>query len=81
MTPHLLLMVPPVWYEMHLKVNGENIRGVSLSGVPAILIGMNDYVAWDFTNVGADIIDFYYYVWDGEKYLYQRRVARTGEEG
>ncbi len=69
--PHLLLMAPPVWYEMHLKVNGENVRGVSLPGVPVILIGMNDYVAWGFTNVGADVIDFYYYVWDGEKYLYK----------
>ena len=69
--PHLLLMVPPVWYEMHLKVNGENVRGVSLPGVAVILIGMNDYVAWGFTNVGADVIDFYYYVWNDGKYLYK----------
>lgn len=69
--PHLLLTAPPVWYEMHLRVNGENVRGVSLPGVPLIIIGMNDHVAWGFTNVGADVIDFYYYIWNGSRYYYK----------
>jgi penicillin amidase len=69
--PHLLLTVPPVWYEMHLKLNGENVRGVTFPGVPLVIIGMNDYLAWGFTNVGADVIDFYYYIWNGSKYYYK----------
>ncbi|MEM0215910.1 MAG: penicillin acylase family protein [Archaeoglobaceae archaeon] len=69
--PHLLLTVPPVWYEMHLNLNGMNVRGVAFPGIGMIIIGKNDYLAWGFTNVGADVIDFYYYVWDGDKYLYK----------
>lgn len=69
--PHLLLTVPPVWYEMHLNLNGMNVRGVAFPGIGMIIIGKNDYLAWGYTNVGADVIDFYYYVWDGDKYLYK----------
>lgn len=66
--PHLALNVPPTWYEAHLVVrSGEevklNVRGVVFPGVPIIVIGRNDRIAWGFTNVGADVIDFYYYVW------------------
>lgn len=75
--PHLAHVVPPTWFEAHLVVvkDGEvslNVRGVSFPGVPVIVIGANQYLAWGFTNVGADVIDFYYYVWsdDGRKYWY-----------
>ena len=76
--PHLALTVPPVWYEAHLVVRNQsglllNVRGVAFPGVPVIVIGRNDRIAWGFTNVGADVIDFYYYVWDGtgERYWYE----------
>ena len=77
--PHLALGVPPTWYEAHLVVREEggsillNVRGVAFPGTPIIVIGRNDRIAWGFTNVGADVIDFYYYVWDGtgEKYWYE----------
>lgn len=69
--PHLALTVPPVWYEMHLKTDDLDVRGVTFPGVPAIIIGQNEYVAWGVTNVGADVIDFYYYIMDGDKYLYK----------
>ncbi len=69
--PHLALTVPPVWYEVHLITNDMNVRGVSFPGVPIVVIGQNEYVAWGFTNVGADVIDFYYYVTKGDKYLYK----------
>ncbi len=78
--PHLLLTVPPIWYEMHLKVGDFNVRGVALPGVPLILIGMNDYIAWGFTNVGADVIDFYYYVWKDGKYLYKGKWLEPSKE-
>ncbi len=69
--PHLLLTAPPVWYEMHLQVKGWNVRGVAFPGIPIVIIGMNDHLAWGFTNVGADVIDFYYYVWKDGKYYYK----------
>ena len=78
--PHLALGVPPTWYEAHLVIRKGgrvllNVRGVVFPGVPIIIIGRNDRVAWGFTNVGADVIDFYYYVWDGtgNRYWYEPR--------
>ncbi|WP_048086563.1 penicillin acylase family protein [Ferroglobus placidus] len=69
--PHLLLTAPPVWYEMHLKTKDFEVRGVTFPGIPFVIIGYNKHVAWGFTNVGADVIDFYAYVWKGGKYLYK----------
>ncbi len=69
--PHLLLTAPPVWYEMHLKTKDFEVRGVTFPGIPFIVIGYNKNVAWGFTNVGADVIDFYAYVWRDGKYLYK----------
>lgn len=75
--PHLELMAPPLWYEAHLVVTNAsgvaiNVRGVTFPGLPLIVIGANQHLAWGFTNVGADVIDFYDYVWsdDGAKYWY-----------
>jgi len=70
--PHLALQVPPVWYEVHYVVEGlTNVRGVTFPGIPFVIIGHNDKVAWGFTNVGADVIDYYYYVWkDDTTYYY-----------
>jgi len=78
--PHLLLTAPPVWYEMHINLNGSNVRGVTFPGIGMIIIGKNDFLAWGFTNVGADVIDFYYYVWDGDKYLYKGQWLEPEKE-
>jgi penicillin amidase len=75
--PHLSLMVPPVWYEQHLTVRGESgdsldVRGVAFPGVPTVVIGSNDDIAWSFTNVGADQTDLYRYERPSEDtYRYQ----------
>ncbi|MDY6765567.1 MAG: penicillin acylase family protein, partial [Halobacteria archaeon] len=67
--PHLQLTVPPIWYEMHLVTENMNVRGVTFPGTPSVVIGQNQHVAWGFTNVGADVIDFYTYsTRDGEYY-------------
>lgn len=59
--PHLSLSVPPIWYEMHLRWDDHDVRGVAIPGAPFIAIGQNRHVAWGFTNVGSDVIDFYTY--------------------
>lgn len=70
--PHLWLVAPPVWYEACQIIPGKlYIRGVTFPGIPLIIIGRNLHVAWGFTNVGADVIDFYYYKWRDGKYLYR----------
>ena len=78
--PHLALTVPPVWYEIRYKVGDLDVRGVTFPGIPIVVIGMNNYVAWGFTNVGADVIDFYYYIWKGDKYYYKGQWLSVDKE-
>jgi len=44
--------------------------GVAFPSAPVVVIGTNSYVAWGFTNTGVDVIDYYYYVWNGTRYYY-----------
>ena len=87
--PHLQLLVPPVWYEVHYVTrdpNGDiiNVRGVTFPGIGIVVIGCNQYVGWGFTNVMADQMDFYYYKWnDKGQYLYKGKwmdVEQVTEE-
>jgi len=61
---HLSWSMPPIWYQAHLvsSSSGLNIYGFAFVGVPLIIVGHNEYLAWGFTNVGADVIDWVYYV-------------------
>ena len=68
--PHLALQAPPTWYEIHLDGPDHRARGVTFPGTPFVVIGENDHGAWGFTNAGADVIDFYRYDHDGERYTY-----------
>ncbi|NOU14662.1 MAG: penicillin acylase family protein, partial [Methylococcaceae bacterium] len=54
---HLGLGVPNIWYRAELKYQDRHIFGVTLPGVPGIIVGGNDDVAWGFTNVTADLVD------------------------
>ena len=54
---HLELMIPPIWYEIHLTAPGWNVKGITLPGAPMVIIGHNDRIAWGFTNNGADVQD------------------------
>ncbi len=58
--PHLVLQAPSLWYEAHIVVPGElNVMGVTFPGLPGIVLGHNDHIAWGFTNVGADVLDIF----------------------
>ena len=54
---HLGLNVPNVWYRAELKYQDRHLFGVTLPGVPAVVVGANDDIAWGFTNVTADLLD------------------------
>jgi penicillin amidase len=57
--PHLGQSVPQIWYAMRLiTTKNEWLAGVSVPGIPGVIIGMNPYVAWAFTNTGEDVDDF-----------------------
>ena len=58
--PHLELTLPSIWYEAHLSVPGQmDVYGVTIPGLPGVIIGFTRNVAWGFTNAGADVLDFY----------------------
>lgn len=56
---HLGLMIPGIWYEAAIHTPEKNVSGVVLPGVPLIIAGANDHIAWGFTNVMADDGDYY----------------------
>jgi len=62
--PHLGLDMPGKWYEVHLNLNGKNVSGASLAGVPGVVIGQNDEMAWSLTNIMADDTDFFLEITD-----------------
>ncbi len=60
---HLGLNAPDIWYETALHLNPPSpakafdVEGFTLPGVPFVIAGRNRYVAWGFTNSGADVQD------------------------
>jgi penicillin amidase len=59
---HLGINVPNIWYRASLifpEPTGETIRltGVTLPGLPSLVVGSNGHVAWGFTNTGGDWSD------------------------
>lgn len=77
--PHLGFTVPQVWYALRLERSAEEwALGVSLPGIPGIVLGMNPHLAWAFTNVGEDVDDLLIETLsaDGTRYLASRQGAR-----
>ncbi len=63
--PHLGIQMPSIWYQvgMHCQPKTDacnyDMAGFSFAGVPGVIIGHNDRIAWGFTNVGPDVMDLY----------------------
>ncbi|MBO1003644.1 penicillin acylase family protein [Pseudogracilibacillus auburnensis] len=57
--PHLGLGTPSIWYQMHLESNDLNVSGVIFAGVPGIILGHNENIAWGVTNTGPDVQQLY----------------------
>jgi penicillin amidase len=54
---HLPLGVPNVWYRARLRYAGLDVSGVTLPGVPLVVVGSNGRIAWGFTNIEGDFLD------------------------
>jgi penicillin amidase len=57
--PHLRPTAPSIWHLVHLSAPGVNVAGIATAGLPGVIIGHNDRIAWGFTNVGPDVQDLY----------------------
>lgn len=89
--PHLNLTLPSIWVETHIVTPQTNAYGVSIPGMPGIMIGFNENIAWGNTNVGHDFTDYYaidwvdtsrsqYYV-DGAKLQTEKRIESIKIKG
>ena len=56
---HLGHQMPNLWYEAHLRCGGLDVAGVTLPGMPYVIVGHNRRIAWGFTNVGPTVEDVY----------------------
>ena len=56
---HLGHQMPNLWYEAHLKSGSLDVAGVTLPGMPYVIVGHNQRIAWGFTNVGPTVTDAY----------------------
>jgi penicillin amidase len=56
---HLDHQIPNTWYIAHLICGGYDVAGVTLPGMPYVVVGHNRRVAWGFTNLGPDVEDVY----------------------
>jgi penicillin G amidase len=56
---HLQHQMPNLWYEVHLHAGDYNVVGVSLPGLPFVIVGHNERIAWGVTNVGPTVEDVY----------------------
>ncbi|MFD2044833.1 penicillin acylase family protein [Ornithinibacillus salinisoli] len=57
--PHLGLATPSIWLQMHLESEAVNVSGVIFAGVPGIILGHNEHIAWGVTNTGPDVQQLY----------------------
>ena len=62
--PHLQPAAPGIWYLVHLTSPGMRVAGVTFPGVPGVVLGHNDSIAWGATNVGPDVQDLYLETFD-----------------
>ncbi len=56
---HLDHQMPNLWFEAHLRTTSGSfdVAGVTLPGVPFVIVGHNQRIGWGFTNVGPTVED------------------------
>ena len=57
--PHLGFSLPGFWYLARLKTPQHEIAGGTVAGVPLVVIGHNERIAWGFTTTTADVEDIF----------------------
>lgn len=55
--PHLAHNVPPIWYRAEMHWLNHELSGLTLPGLPGVVIGSNGHVVWGFTNSMYDFQD------------------------
>ena len=72
--PHLGPAMPSIWAQMGLhcaELRDDcryDVAGYTFSGLPGVIIGHNERIAWGFTNLGPDVADLYLERVEGDTY-------------
>jgi penicillin amidase len=74
---HLGLQLPSVWYQVGLHGGGYDEAGFSFPGMPFVVIGHNQRIAWGITNLCGDVQDLYFEKLDDP--VHPRRYQFQGE--
>ncbi|KUN78489.1 penicillin acylase family protein [Streptomyces griseoruber] len=78
--PHLSASLPSVWYQMGLHCRTVSstcqydVSGYTFAGMPGVIIGHNQDIAWGMTNSGVDVTDLYLEKLSGDGYLYDGKT-------
>lgn len=96
--PHLAPSMPSIWYQMGLHCTERtgqcpfDVAGFTFSGLPGVVIGHNESIAWGLTNMYPDVSDLYLeqvddeagtYLYDGKQVELETRTEQfrvAGEE-
>ncbi|MFV0135345.1 penicillin acylase family protein [Streptomyces sp. HMX87] len=79
--PHLSPSLPSVWYQMGLHCRSVSdkcrydVAGYTFAGMPGVVIGHNQDIAWGLTNSGVDVTDLYLEKITGDGYQYDGKVV------
>ncbi|MGX4691634.1 penicillin acylase family protein [Streptomyces sp. JNUCC 63] len=86
--PHLSASLPSVWYQMGLHCRTVSsacpydVSGYTFAGLPGVIIGHNQNIAWGMTNSGVDVTDLYLEKLSGDGYVRDNKTVpfQTREE-
>ena len=57
--PHLGLSAPILWYLVRIVTPQLSMAGATVPGLPVVLLGQNDSIAWGMTTTGSDVEDLF----------------------
>lgn len=78
--PHVAINAQSIWYEVHLVGESFNTAGAAYTGIPALILGRNEHVAWSITNNICSQRDLYQEKTDPERpnhFLYDGKWEAT----
>ncbi len=79
---HMEYSIPGIWYAVHLRAPGLNVSGVAAPGVPGVMVGHNDRIAWGVTSLQFDCQDLYVEELDDQtgRYRFRGQIEQARPE-
>jgi penicillin G amidase len=76
---HLEYSLPGIWYMVHLAAPALDVAGVSVPGLPGVIVGHNQRIAWGITNLQFDVQDLYAEQIDEQtgRYMFEGKQAQA----